>query len=153
LRYNQPWSEADVTGLSVDWERRTIQYPSGSTDSQKQILNNVLLRETTLQTGQRGAYRRQWYGRIADLFRDSPARLVFLRLPRGPVVRPYPVAHKTAVARDLAARNPKVVLLPEHAFDSLEQPLLFGDPMHLNQQGSQEFTRMAAREVARALRR
>jgi len=103
LRYNQPWSEANVTGLSVDWEKRTIQYPAGSTDSQKQILNNVLLRETTEQTGKRGAYRRLWYGRIAELFRDSPTRLVFLQLPRGPVVRPYPVAHTTAAARELAA--------------------------------------------------
>ena len=103
--------------------------------------------------GQRGAYRRLWYGRIAELFRDSPTRLVFLHLPRGPVVRPYPVVYKTAAARELAARNPKVVLLPEHAFDTLEQTRFFGDPMHLNQRGSQEFTRMAAREVARALGR
>ena len=153
LRYNQPWSQADVTGLSIDWERRTIQYPAGSTDSQKQILNNVLLRDTTEQTGQRGAYRRLWYGRIAELFRGSPTRLVFLHLPRGPVVRPYPIVHKTAAARELAAANAKVLLLPEHAFDALEEPRFFGDPMHLNQRGSQEFTRMAAREVARALGR
>ena len=153
LRYNQPWSDAEVTGLSVDWEKRTIQYPAGSTDSQKQIMNNVLLRDTVEQTGQRGAYRRLWYGRIAELLQDSPTRLVFLHLPRGPVVRPYPVVYKTAAARELAARNPKVVLLPEHAFDTLEEPRFFGDPMHLNERGSQEFTRMAAREVAQALRR
>ncbi len=153
LRYNQPWSEADVTGLSVDWEKRTIHYPEGSTEAQKQILSNVLLRDTVEQTGQRGAFRRLWYGRIAELFRGSPTRLVFLHLPRGPVVRPYPVVYKSAAARELAVANPRVLLLPEHAFDALEQPRYFGDPLHLNQRGSQEFTRAAARLTAHALGR
>lgn len=152
-RYNQPWTEADVTGLTVDWKAWTIHFPEGSTAEQKRILTEVLMRETVEQTGLRGKYRSHWYGRIADHYRGSPTKLVFLRLPRGPVVRPIFVARKTAAARELAAANPQVRLLPEHAFDSLEQPQNFGDPLHLNQTGSQEFSRMAARETGSVLAR
>ena len=152
-RYNEVWGSYSVTGLSVDWKARTIHFPEGSTESQKQLLREVLLRETIEQTGQRGKYLREWYGRIVERYRGSRTRIVFLRLPRGPVVRPVIVARKSAVARELAASNPRVRLLPEHAFDSLEQPRFFGDPMHLNHPGSQEFSRMAARETARLLGR
>lgn len=153
LRYNQPWTDHDLRGLSVDWDKRTIEYPPGSSDSKKEMLRNVLLRETADQTGARGAYRSLWYGRIADLYRGSTTKLIFLRLARGPVARPYRVAYRTAAVRELAARNPQVILLPEHAFDSLEQPVNFGDPLHLNERGAQEFSRMAARQVAHALGR
>ena len=152
-RYNQPWGSYDVTGLSVDWKTRTIHFPEGSTELQKQIITEVLLRGTAEQTGLRGKYLRQWYGRIVERYRGSRTKIVFLRLPRGPVVPPMLVACKTAVARELAASNVQVRLLPEDAFDSLEQPRFFGDPMHLNHVGSQEFSRMAARETASLLGR
>jgi hypothetical protein len=152
-RYSQAWGSYDVTGLSVDWKTRTIHFPEGSTEVQKQILTDVLLRETIEQTGARGKYLRQWYGRIAEHYRGSRTKIVFLRLPRGPVLRPILVGSKTAAARELAAANAQVRLLPEHAFDSLEQPRFFGDPMHLNHPGSQEFSRMAARETASLLGR
>jgi 8-oxo-dGTP pyrophosphatase MutT (NUDIX family) len=152
-RYNQAWDAGDVTGLSVDWKNWTIHFPEGSTESQKRILTEVLMRETVEQTGLRGKYLRQWYGRIVEHYRGSRTKIVFLRLPRGPVVRPILVARKTAVARELAASNSQVRLIGEHAFDSLEQPRFFGDPMHLNQAGSQEFSRMAAREIGRVLGR
>jgi 8-oxo-dGTP pyrophosphatase MutT (NUDIX family) len=152
-RYNDPWASNDVTGLSVDWKAWTIHFPEGSTESQKRILTEVLMRETVEQTGLRGKYRREWYGRIAAHYRGSRTKIVFLRLPRGPVVRPLLVARKTAAARELAASNSQVRLIGEHAFDSLEQPRFFGDPMHLNQAGSQEFSRMAARETGSVLGR
>jgi hypothetical protein len=153
LRYNQAWGSSDLTGLSVDWKTMTIHFPEGSTDAQKRLLTGVLMRGTTDQTGLRGKYLRQWYGRIVERYRGSRTKIVFLRLPRGPVVRPNLVASKTAVARELAASNPQVRLLGEHAFDSLEQPHYFGDPLHLNDPGSQEFSRMAARETCRLLAR
>ncbi|MCX6632437.1 MAG: hypothetical protein NTW28_32940 [Candidatus Solibacter sp.] len=152
-RYNDAWSSNDVTGLSVDWKAWTIHFPEGSTESQKRVFTEVLMRETVEQTGLRGKYRREWYGRIVEHYRGSRTKIVFLRLPRGPLVRPVLVARKTAVARELAASNPQVRLIPEHVFDSLEQPRFFGDPMHLNHAGSQEFSRMAARETGSLLGR
>jgi 8-oxo-dGTP pyrophosphatase MutT (NUDIX family) len=153
FRYNLAWSSNDVTGLSVDWKAWTIHFPEGSTESQKRILTEVLMRESVEQTGLRGKYLRQWYGRIVERYQVSRTKIVFLRLPRGPVVRPILVARKTAVARELAASNAQVRLIGEHAFDSLEQPRFFGDPLHLNQAGSQEFSHMAARETASVLGR
>jgi hypothetical protein len=151
-RYNELWGSYAVTGLSVDWKTRTIHFPEDSTESQKRELTDVLLRPTIQQTGLRGQYLRLWYGRIVQHYRGSRTKVVFMRLPRGPVLRPA-VAGKTAAARELAAANPNVWLLPEHAFDSLEQPRYFGDAMHLNHVGSQEFSRMVARETSRALGR
>ena len=152
-RYNEIWGSSDVSGLSVDWNTGAIHFPDGSTEAQKRVLTDVLMRETIEQTGLRGKYLRQWYGRIVAHYRGSRTKVVFLRLPRGPVVRPILVARKTAVVRELAASNAQVRLVPEHAFDSLEQPRFFGDAMHLNHPGSQEFSRMAAREVGSLLGR
>lgn len=152
-RYNETWGSGDVTGLSVDWKTGAIHFPEGATESQKRLLTDVLFRANIEQTGLRGQYLRLWYGRIVERYRGSRTKIVFLRLPRGPVVRPIPMARKSAVARELAASNTQVRLMSEHAFDSLEQPRYFGDPMHLNQLGSQEFSRMAARETASLLGR
>src|ERR1039457_7345394 len=71
-RYNEIWGSSDVTGLSFEWKTGTIHYPEGSTESQKRILTEVLLRGTAEQTGLRGKYLRQWYGRIAERYRGSP---------------------------------------------------------------------------------
>jgi hypothetical protein len=152
-RYNEVWGSGDVTGLSVDWKTMTIHFPEGASDAQKRLITDVLTRGTIDQTGLRGKYLRQWYGRIVEHYRGSRTKIVFLRLPRGPVVRPILVARKTAVARELAASNAQVRLLGEHVFDSLEQPRFFGDPMHMNHPGSQEFSRMAARETGSLLGR
>jgi hypothetical protein len=81
-RYNEIWGSYDVTGLSVDWKTGTIHFPEGSTESQKGILTEVLLRGTAEQTGARGKYLRQWYGRIEERYRGSRTKIVFLRLPR-----------------------------------------------------------------------
>jgi hypothetical protein len=152
-RYNEIWGSGSVAGLSVDWETRTIHFPEGSTEAQQQMLREVLLRARIEQTGLRGQYLRQWYGRIVEHYRGSRTKILFLRLPRGPVVQPIPVASKTAVARELARSSAHVRLIAEHAFDCLEQPRFFGDAMHLNHAGSQEFSRLAARETARELGR
>jgi len=145
-RYLERWGDADLRGLRVDWTAWKVFPPPGSTQDQKNMLEAVLLRETTEQTGEHGRYLRQWYGRIVERYRGSRTLVVFLRLPRGPVVRPVGFVPKSAVVRELA-RRPEVRLVPEHAFDSLEKPEYFGDPMHLNEPGSVAFSRLAAREV------
>jgi hypothetical protein len=149
--YNAVWGNNSVAGLSVDYQaRKIVRYPDGATDEQKRQLEGVLLREPAPQIGERGVYLRQWYGRIADYYRGSRTRIVFLRLPRAPVPVPVTPGKKSAVARELA-RRPGVILLPEHTFDDLERPEWFGDAMHLNQTGSVEFTIHAVREIGRVL--
>ena len=81
---------------------------------------------------------------------------VVVGLPRSLSGSEGPAAEEArSYAKTLAARLAPVPvrLIDEHAFDCLEQPRFFGDAMHLNQAGSQEFSRMAARETARVLGR
>ena len=66
------------------------------------------------------AFRRKWFGRLLDRYRGTPTKVVFLRLPRGPSPRPDNlVQKKSSSIREFAAR-PGVLLVDEHAFDSLE---------------------------------
>ena len=69
---------------------------------------------------------------MVDRYRGSPTKMVFVRLPRGPIPRPDNlVQKKSSSIREFAGR-PGVLLVDEHAFDSLEQPELFKDALHLN---------------------
>jgi hypothetical protein len=148
--YNGAWSSESLAGLGVDWQRRVIAFPEKSSEEQRSLIRGVLFRETIPQTGQRGAYLRLWYGRIVEHYRGSATRLILLRLPRGPVVRPRAFEPKTAAAREFGARA-EITLTPEHTYDCLERPELFGDPLHLNEPGAREFSRMLARDVRRIL--
>ena len=111
--YNAEISSESMSGLAVDWKSGAITYPPGLSAAQRDMLRHVLVREPAPQTGQRGAYLKQWYGRMLDHYRGSHTRVIFLRLPRGPVVRPAAPGRKTEAVRDLARANPNAVLLPE----------------------------------------
>ncbi len=140
-----------LAGLAVDWQTRRIQFPPGLTDAQRQLITDVLLRTAPPQTGWYAAYFRYWLGRILDHYRGSGTKLVLLRLPRAPVVRPDPPAPEVKdPLREFAAR-PDVLMLDEHRFDELERPELFGDPLHLNAEGIRRFSHMLAEEMRRAL--
>jgi lysophospholipase L1-like esterase len=103
------------------------------------------------QTGRLAAFRRAWYGRIFDRYRGSRTKIVFVRLPRGPIPRPDGlVRKKSSTIREFASR-PNVLLCDEHAFDSLEHPELFRDGMHLNRAGVARFSPMLAEDTSRML--
>ena len=88
-----------------------------------------------------------WLGKIYEHYRGSGTRIIFIRLPRGPVVRPdQPEMNPHSSVRELATM-PDVSLAPEHFFDSLEHPELFSDALHMNGPGSEEFSRMLTRQV------
>jgi hypothetical protein len=152
-RYNFPGSDATMTGLEVDWDaHRIIQYPPGRTPEQRLLMEQRLLRPSAPYTGARTRYRKLWYGRIVDYYRGTRTRVIFFRLPRGPVVRPYPMSTSASVVRDLGAQG-RAIVLDEHLLDSLERPELFMDEIHLNGVGCELFSAMLAREVGRALGR
>ena len=157
-RRNAAWTRYDfvggpdtMEGLQVDWDARKItQYPQDATAETRRTLEIELLRQTGVYTGQRTAYLRMWLGRIADRYRDSHTRVIFYRLPRGPVVRPYVPYAPTSAVREIAARGAGI-LIDEHRFDELERPTLFRDAVHLNETGCEEFTIALVREVRKAL--
>jgi lysophospholipase L1-like esterase len=89
---------------------------------------------------------------MLDRYRESRTKIIFVRLARGPVVRPASlVQKKSASIREFASR-PNVFLASEHAFDSLERPELFKDALHLNRPGATRFSAMLVDEIARILR-
>jgi hypothetical protein len=149
--YNFVPETHSLAGLAVDWAAKKITFPNGLTEAQRALITNVLLRRPSPQTGANAAYHRYWYGRILDLYRGSGTKVIFIRLPRAPLLPPnLPPPLPSSPLRAFAAL-PDVVLLDEHRFDELERPELFGDPMHLNGEGILRFSRILAEEVRRIL--
>jgi hypothetical protein len=149
--YNFVPENHSLAGLSVDWAAKKIRFPNGLTDAQRDLVRGVLLRPEVPQTGANAAYHREWFGRILDRYRGSGTKVIFVRLPRAPVLPPdLPPPSSSSPLRAFAS-EPGVVLLDEHRFDELERPELFGDPLHLNGEGILRFSRILAEEVRRIL--
>ncbi len=143
--------DRSMEGLSIDWPALTARFPPGADANQHETVDEFLLRKPQPQTGRMAAFRREWFGRILDRYRDSRTRIIFLRLPRGPIPRPASLARSNgSVIREFAAR-PNVLLVDERFFDSLERPDLFADGMHMNKYGVAPFSSMLAREIGRLL--
>jgi hypothetical protein len=133
-----------LKGMQVDFVARTVTVPPGSPPDREPVFRARLLDPLPPYTGRESAYMHYWLGKIYDRYRGSKTRLVFLRFPRGGFVRPdQPPMNPHSSARELGAR-PEVRLIPENFFDGLERPELFRDEVHLNEPGSEEFSRMVA---------
>jgi|SRR5580658_1057879 hypothetical protein len=149
--YDYVESSRSMAGLRIDWSKLEATYPPGMTEEQKQTARDWLIHEPNPQTGRLAHFFRTWLGRIADRYRESRTKIIFVRLPRGPIPRPdYLVKKRSSSIRELASR-PNVILANEHLFDCLERPELFKDAVHLNRDGIDLFSPMIADEVARIL--
>ena len=144
--YEYQETEQSVAGLSVDWTTRKATVPAGV---DPQVVETVLLRPVAPQTGKYGAYRRKWFGKIFERYQGSPTKLVFVMLPRGPILRP-PVVKVSHSIREFASR-PGVLLGDEHRFEELERPELFKDALHMNRAGSTRYGEMLADDLQRML--
>ena len=144
-------TDRNVVGLKIDWTNFTATVPPGN-DALRDQLDRFVLYRPYPQTGKRAAFRRKWFGQLLDRYRGTPTKAVFVRLPRGPIPRPDNlVRKKSSSIREFAAR-PRVLLLDEHAFDSLETPELFKDAFHLNNQGCARLSVLMAQEVGKLLK-
>jgi hypothetical protein len=140
-----------MAGLQIDWSTLQVTFPPGADDDQRSTVESFMAHKPDPQTGRLAAFRRLWLGRIIDLYRGSDTKIVFIRLPRGPIPRPDGLSVKRSSSiRELATR-PNVLLADEHAFESLERPEIFKDGMHLNREGIAQFSVMLAHEIARVL--
>jgi hypothetical protein len=149
--YNYVGPNQSMEGVEIDWKNRTLTVPAGFTDAQKAAYEYRFLAPRPPFRGDRTAYMHKWLGKIYEHYRGSKTRLIFLHLPRGPFVRPdQPGFNPRSSVRELAAQ-PGVTLLPERLFESLEQPSLFIDQMHLNGPGCAEFSRTLGRQVSQTL--
>jgi hypothetical protein len=144
-------TDRNVVGLKIDWTNFTATVPPGNEELRDQV-DRFVLYHPKPQTGKRAAFRRKWFGQLLDRYRGTPTKVVFVRLPRGPIPRPENlVQKKSSSIREFAAR-PGVLLADEHAFDSLETPELFKDAFHLNNAGCAQLSVRLAREVGKLLR-
>jgi hypothetical protein len=149
--YNAVWERHSLAGMSVDWNTKTAVLPAWLTPEKRYEIEHTLLDDPPPDSPDYARYRRKWLGAILDRYRGSRTRFLFLRLPRGPVVRPDPLPpDPSSSIRQFAAAG-RVELLPEHLFDSLERPELFGDALHVNEEGGYQFSIMLASEVGRVL--
>lgn len=146
-RYDAPWDSESLAGIAVDWMAGTVSLPDHLSTEKAKAVREVLLQAPPPVNPAFAEYRRKWFGKILARYRGSPTRIVFVRLARGPVVRPGLATDPTSSIREFGAR-PEVAIVDEHRFDELERPELFGDALHMNQSGAEEFSRMLAHEVA-----
>jgi len=149
--YNFVDSPASMAGLTIDWSTMQATYPPGATAEQISTTTSWLLHPPSPQTGRTAEYRRKWFGRIIDRYRGSRTKIVFVRLPRGPIPRPASLAQPTTSSIREFASRPNVLLCDEAAFNSLEHPELFKDAWHLNREGIARFSPMLAEEISRML--
>ncbi len=144
-------NDGSLEGLQVDRAARKVRLPDNLPPERRAIIESALLAPPAPHTGTMAAYRRKWFGKILDLYRGSPTRLLFAALPRGPAPRPGDPAPGTEHSvRDFGSRS-GVCLLPEDAFRELERPELYFDNLHLNSRGRIRFSSMLARAVRKEL--
>jgi hypothetical protein len=140
-----------LSDFHVDWTAKTLVAPPNADPQLVRKLQISLLAKLPPETGDQTRFLKHWLGKIYEHYRNSPTRLIFLRLPRGGFVRPdQPPYNPHSSVRELAAQ-PNVALIDEHFFDSLEKPELFRDEMHLNGPGMDRFSLMLTQEVSRIL--
>lgn len=144
--YTYEETARSMAGLEVDWAAWKAKLPADADANQRDTLE-FLLHKPAPQTGNMAEFRRLWFGRVLDLYRGSPTRIIFLRLPRGAIPRPANlVEKKSSSIREFASRS-NVILCPEHDFEFLERPELHKDALHLNREGIARFSPKLAEEI------
>jgi hypothetical protein len=128
----------NLEGLTVDYAERTIHYPPGLSRDRQHSISEALLPKLPPNTGKTTAYRKLWLGRILELYRNSPTRIVFFETSRGPV--PQPERRGPLNFIKWARTQPNVTILDQRAFRDFETPALYFDGYHYNREGRALFT-------------
>jgi hypothetical protein len=143
-------NEGTLAGLRLDLDCGTISSSSGNANPAPALDYAARLGET------RGApqenswaheYIALWYSAIARQCGQMGARLIVLRIPRGPfhsLVGPGPEPH--GAFADLSESG-QLTLIPQTEFASLERPEFFFDQLHMNRNGREAFSAMLAAKV------
>jgi hypothetical protein len=139
----------NVAGLSADWKRRILYFPPGLTPLQIETIRKFVMPPPVPQTGALTRYRKLWFGRILDLYRNSATRIIFFELPRAPV--PLPETEVAPRFIESVAGRSGVSVLPAATFRDLERPEIFADGLHLNHAGRPLFSARLATRIAAVL--
>lgn len=144
-----PGLKRDLRGLTADWQARTLHYPPGLSQADKDSIHASLMPSFPPQSGEMTRYRFEWLGRIVALYRNSPTRIIFIEMPRGPL--PHPERKAPTKFLDWARTQPNVSVIDQTTFRDLETTDRFFDGMHMNRIGRTEFTARLAENVQELL--
>jgi len=144
-------TDDNVSGIQIDWTKHTLLIPPGHHEDEQRLFAEHLFSAEPPYTGRRSAYLSHWFNRIYDLYRGTGTRIIFFRLPRGPFPPPKQPPHNDHSSVRVLASKAGVILDDEHAFDALERPELFKDPLHFNATGSAEFSKMLGKHIRELL--
>jgi alginate O-acetyltransferase complex protein AlgI len=136
-----------LAGLRVDFFRKTIAYPRGVGLDERGAIRVQVFPPTAADPAY-GAYRRRWLGAILARYRATGTPVIFVRIP----TRPAHSANAGVLGdslRQLARDGAR--LLNAGRYIDLERASLFADADHLNQRGSQLFSVLLGRDVARRI--
>ena len=147
LRYIDDYAgkPESLRGLTADWPSRTLHFPADVAEPIRANVTQFVRPEEVPNTGAMARYRQRWLGGILDLYKDSPTKIIFVQLPRGPLVNPQTPNGPGFV--DSASKLPRVTVLPADTFTDLERPELFADGLHLNREGRPIFSQRLAQNV------
>jgi len=140
----------DLDGLLIDWQHKTVQFPDRVPEVERKLMEDMLFPALPPDAGRETAYLRYWYGKIIEHYRGSGTKLIFVRVPRAPTSPPDPAPKLNSAIRGIAS-EPDVIVLDEHLFDQLEDPVFFWDAWHMNRPGMTGFSRTLGQEVRRVL--
>ena len=141
-----PGRPESVAGLSADFEHHTLHYPPGLTQAAKDTIEAMVMPSPAEQHGEMTRYRFLWLGRILDLYKDSPTKIIFFELARAPV--PKPESWQPATFMQAALQRPNVIAMPQNTFRDLERPEIFFDGLHFNKIGRGLFTQRLAEKIS-----
>jgi len=137
--------EENLSGLSADFVNRTIAFPPGLDAQRHDSVKDMVMPSPAPQDGDTTRYRERWLGKIMDLYKNSPTKIIFLELPRAPL--PKPEGREPATFLHLALKRPGVAALPSSTFRDLERPEFFVDGLHLNKTGRGLFSARIAETI------
>lgn len=142
--YDYLEEERSVAGLSIDWQTKTATYPPWADEAFKVAVQTVLLRPVAPQTGAYGQYRAYWLEKIRQRYAGSNTKLLIVKIPRGPLIRPAEWVRKLSSS---VRKAPGYMLGDEHRYEVLERPELFKDALHMNRAGATRYGEMLMDEL------
>ena len=156
LYVDQPHTDT-MDGLSVDQKtHKVLTYPSRFNvlfrDDMDRKFAELPADQARMQTARNAAFSAKWLGKIADAYRDSPTKLIFIDMPHEPVPIPsrQPISGAPDI-RDTLPHRANIVVLPPDTFADLEQPHDFIDLDHMNAYGKALFSRRLGQAVIDAV--
>jgi alginate O-acetyltransferase complex protein AlgI len=137
-----------LRGLRVDFARDRIAYPPGvGADERRAMVVQVL--RVAHHSPSYARYRRQWLYPIVRRYAAAGVPVIFVRIPTRPAHRSVTLKPEGTLAA--LQRSGLAHFISARRYVALERPRFFADHDHLNRAGSERFSRLLGRDVARAL--